>query len=297
MIRIPKPSEELINEYKNKVIPKIKKKIEMEKIDGEYESIIIEIEKNLDNLISLKLDNVLKIYCDIQNKFPQYLKKFNETITKEQKLFNNFIKRIFDYESIISKNTEFSYKISRNIGVDVCPYCNRIYTTTYDGKNGKIRPEFDHFYAKSLYPILSLSIYNLIPSCSQCNSIKRDKEFSIENNLYPYEEGIESIKYFSYILDENNKAVITTIKGNKKMDNNSEKLEIENIYKVAHSNVVDDLIKKVNIYNEMYIDELNKYGIKITKDEIRYFLGYSDIENIKNTSLGKLKNDILDELL
>lgn len=43
----------------------------------------------------------------------------------------------------------------------VCPYC--------DGSNDS--PELDHYYPKRHYPFLACSPWNLIPSCSVCNSI------------------------------------------------------------------------------------------------------------------------------
>jgi len=45
----------------------------------------------------------------------------------------------------------------------VCPYC--------DGPNDL--PELDHYYAKSHFPLLAVSPWNLIPICSKCNDTTR----------------------------------------------------------------------------------------------------------------------------
>lgn len=87
-------------------------------------------------------------------------------------------KEIFKYErlNIIENDSSenLAYWLQRQLGVEVCPYCNRIYTTTLHRKK-RIRPDFDHFYPQSRYPYFAVSLFNLIPSCSMCNRGKSDK--------------------------------------------------------------------------------------------------------------------------
>lgn len=66
-----------------------------------------------------------------------------------------------------------AYWLQSQLNVKVCPYCNRMYTTTLYGKK-RIRPDFDHFYPQSRYPYLAVSLFNLIPSCNVCNRAKSD---------------------------------------------------------------------------------------------------------------------------
>lgn len=87
-----------------------------------------------------------------------------------------------------------TYWLQRQLGVKVCPYCNRMYTTTLFGEC-RIRPDFDHFYPKSQYPYLAVSLFNMIPSCSMCNRKKGDTAeiYSKESSdnisiIYPYDE-------------------------------------------------------------------------------------------------------------
>lgn len=111
-------------------------------------------------------------------------------------------KEIFNYDALNyekkcqEKNT--AYWLQEQLGVEVCPYCNRMYTTTLFGKN-KIRPDFDHFYPQSKYPYLTVSLFNLIPSCSMCNR-KKSKEAEVfykkQDNknrsiIYPYDESFD----------------------------------------------------------------------------------------------------------
>ena len=115
---------------------------------------------------------------------------------------NEICKKIFRYDAINYKKkfqTESTaYWLQRQLGVKVCPYCNRMYTTTLFGEN-RIRPDFDHFYPKSKYPYLAVSLFNLIPSCSMCNrkkgniaEITHEKEKNENISIiYPYDESFD----------------------------------------------------------------------------------------------------------
>ena len=90
-----------------------------------------------------------------------------------------------------------AYWIVNRLKAETCPFCNRMYTKTLmmSKNNARIRPELDHFYPKSKYPYLAVSLFNLIPICSYCNKQKSDYaemytrsrkyRYSI---IYPYDE-------------------------------------------------------------------------------------------------------------
>lgn len=87
------------------------------------------------------------------------------------------------------------------LGVEICPYCNRQFTSTIDYGDQLVRSQIDHFKNKKDYPYLSLSINNLVPCCSLCNLLKHDRDLDI---LYPYEEGIGDSYFFEAKCDNNN---------------------------------------------------------------------------------------------
>ena len=122
-------------------------------------------------------------------------------------------KEIFNYKRINivgKKNSEsLAYWLQSQLCVKVCPYCNRMYTTTLYGKK-RIRPDFDHFYPQSIYPYLAVSLFNLIPSCGICNKaksdnaeitkdiiIKKEKEINAykekKSIIYPYDESYNDL--------------------------------------------------------------------------------------------------------
>lgn len=130
-------------------------------------------------------------------------------------------KKIFKYGSLNYQKScqkeSTAYWLQRQLGVKVCPYCNRMYTTTLFGED-KIRPDFDHFYPKSKYPYLAVSLFNLIPSCSMCNKKKgdkaevicQDKEGKNLSIIYPYDESFdESQRCISFRVIPNRKEALT----------------------------------------------------------------------------------------
>ena len=137
----------------------------------------------------------------IQSNFSTPNEKRNAT--KEFKL------RIF---KAFSYNTKFingrfencwgANKLAEKLDVKVCPYCNHSYTFTINSskkeKYNNIRPQFDHFFDKATYPYLALSFYNLIPSCSICNSsLKGSGKFKFTTHINPYVEDYEKYLKFS----------------------------------------------------------------------------------------------------
>ena len=58
------------------------------------------------------------------------------------------------------------------------------------------------------------------------------------------------------------------------------------------------IVNRKKSFVEANIEQYNKQmGLEIEKDKIRDYLDYLSEEQVKRTVLGKLKNDIIDELL
>lgn len=118
---------------------------------------------------------------------------------------------IFNYDKFVREQTD-AYWLLRNLHVRVCPYCNQIYTVTLpspeelnEGEEFKTtRATFDHFYSKSEYPYLAVSLFNLIPSCGICNSNKSNKK---EKIIYPYDQEFGKDAVFRVIPDFSKEAL------------------------------------------------------------------------------------------
>ncbi|MEZ8253531.1 HNH endonuclease [Vibrio splendidus] len=102
------------------------------------------------------------------------------------------LKDIFNYEGCINK--PLAMKLLSESEVHVCPYCNvhNIKSDNYQNKIKKsYRPALDHFYPKSKYPFLGLSLYNLVPACGECNTTNKGSYDTYENPYpNPFNNGL-----------------------------------------------------------------------------------------------------------
>lgn len=115
---------------------------------------------------------------------------------------------IFNYKAF--RGSLFCMDLFTKIGFDsaTCPYCNekriyiinlRINSTKTDKKKAYL--DLDHFYPKSQHPFFSLSFFNLIPTCHDCNSSdKGHKPFTIETHVHPYHESFDDLYKFRISL-------------------------------------------------------------------------------------------------
>lgn len=90
-------------------------------------------------------------------------------------------------------------EVAKQLNVKTCPYCNMHYTLfVNEPKKRSVKKlakfQFDHFFDKASYPMLSMSFYNLIPSCGVCNQGKSTGQLSLKYN--PYYSDIHNLFHF-----------------------------------------------------------------------------------------------------
>lgn len=238
-------------------------------------------------------DNLKRVLIGLPTELDSIKSKFRK---------DKDIRKIFHYDNWLSYDKYNAYDLAKKLDIPTCPYCNRMYTKTVTGEAGGkiIRPEFDHWFPKSQYPLLALSFYNLIPSCHICNSnVKGKTEFKLDTHFHPYNPSSNLKATFSY----NHKSYDDyKIKINTKDDfsrDSVEAFQLENIYQ-AHEDEVKDLIKIRKAYSDKYIEILNDSlkGVNLSKEEVyrlAFGVHYED-EKFDRRPLSKLKKDILTEL-
>lgn len=280
---------------------------------------------NKNALLNVKTE-ILKINVEV--------KGMEDTI-KEVKELRKEIKTFFNYRSFteISKSeTENlrwdAYELVKNLKIEVCPYCNRQFTTTVEpvkGETGRTRPELDHFYNQNQYPFFAVSFFNLIPCCHICNSnLKGSKEFKFETHLHPYDNGLDDLVDFTVKLDEgidyvnallHNPELLSIklkINGVKKQEykradfksllykiNNSKRVfKLKTLYN-THTDHVGEIIVKSLLYNNDSIESLYKGfpNLFSNKEDVKSLIysNYVDAENMDKRVLGKLTKDIVKE--
>ena len=184
--------------------------------------------------------------------------------------------------------------------LNVCPYCNRnfinpIYKENSVGTDNKNQsPDIEHFFPKSIYPFLSLSISNLLPSCTFCNKIKHDIDTYKHNCLSPYE--IKSSDFrFDFTLKSERVKEVKLISKNKDCKN-SEILHLESLYNQVHSKYINDIFDDVLKYPKSYYDKSLK-NFKLTENEYKkVFRNYYKEEDFNKQPLSKMTKDLYNQI-
>ncbi len=258
-------------------------------------------------------------------KYKKYLEKNNLSLTdsikklleenKEDEVLKDLWKLHNVYDSFSSS---WNYKIVQKLNIQTCLYCNRENILTFKNIDNSIQTtaEIDHFYPRSLYPFLSISFFNLIPSCKTCNSkCKGDLDTFNEEILYPYEDDFNKKAKFTHFFEtktnkNQNYALYSKERISLKIKRENENdiktkntittFKLQELYN-EHKDIVLELIQKAEIYNESYIDELlTQYEgtlFKNKEDLLRLVTcGYVSDEDINKRPLSKLIKDISTEL-
>ena len=267
--------------------------------------------------ISKIIKNSLGIsYKELLITKPNELEKIAKNINQNKPTnFEDDKKTLIDvYEKF--RNSVSSKNYICKVNLKVCPYCNRNYIFNFTkNKKEEATAQLDHFIDKSKYPYLSLSLYNLVPSCSVCNQRKSAQDILVKPILNPFEDNIHNHisfnsseivsrddlknKKLDFFSEERTKITITINSDDERVEEHLETFNIEGLYN-HHTDVVADLYKKRVIYSDGYIDELlTKYGeIFESRDELIGLItcGYMNEEEVNQRPLSKLIRDISNEL-
>lgn len=273
-----------------------------------------------DTLIKLLTEEPYKAYEINNDLMKKFVDGYCESELEKKKLLEKYriklrtLEKVFDYEGQISRSKSRSYWLAELIGHNTCTYCNRQYTFTVSGKNDEeriTRPAFDHWFPKSLFPLLSLNIYNLIPSCSVCNSgAKGDKLFRLGEYVHPYLQVDDDpkFKFKPQIADKDkdtwNVVLERDVTANPEVDNTINAFGLDRIYDMHGNLEVKDLMDFSQAYSDTYLHDIfNKINDDLgfagySKEEIyRMFFGTEpEGSNYLNRPLSKLKRDILEYL-
>lgn len=267
-------------------------------------------EQFFERIIKSKPEVLIEIENDLYSEIAMLTDVSIENIQSETFEFFEYIFNYTKFMNRASVNLWTPHKLTQSLEVTVCPYCNSQFISTIKNNGVSLRPQLDHFFPKSSHPLLALSIYNLIPSCSNCNaSLKGDNELSLEDTIHPYIDDFDEIAYFKRVfrIDDKNIDIYSQIVG-RENDFNVKifSKQKENVTKVKgftnqfaleqrmdfHKKIIQDEIKKSIIYSE-------SYQMGLIESFSRLFDINSPIEkiliqdNINNNILSKLKNDVL----
>lgn len=307
MIKIPSISPSLTAQYMEDVFPRVKSFLEKNENNPKYGLVCQYLSTNR-HLNDQKIETLLT------GELPSLLAAINAIgpIKTEgndkgfHRLYNNFT------------NRNLGKVWGEKIGVKICPYCNRSYIFTL--KHGGTRSQYDHFFPKSLYPYLALSMYNLIPCCPVCNSIKSDYDTfepstKRERFIYPHRDCYGTQISFSVATrkavdpwlgcsDEFDIKLManktTSDEFRSKVRNTVNRLQLEELYN-KHKDYVQDIIRTTYIYDEDYCRTLftsfPELFSSLQDVENMVFMNYLDEKDWGKRVLAKLSHDVKDEIL
>lgn len=213
------------------------------------------------------------------------------------KLYENFTESEPIFEELDDKedkelysHVSIAYYFFLKLNIRTCPYCNRNYTFTIHGNVKKTRPEYDHFYAKSNYPLLAVSFYNLVPSCHTCNHIKLDDSLFIN----PFFHGFKG--RFTMTYDGHYEGYKAKINEETK---DMSVLGLDQLYPL-HDDYVQEIFDKANSYNKHAREALiNSFqGAGESPSKVFEFVWGKNMEEARhiNRPLSKLTHDILEQV-
>ena len=278
-------------DFRNKVDPLL--------FDSHIDLYITEL-KTL-NLKSYNIDWAINSLSNIkaQVEAKNIVKKLESIIlgkSKIEEIFPLWVHELSNLFSYSRLSKDLTYKLVSFLDITICPYCNEDKLHFYLSPEGDkdYRPSLDHFYPKSKFPFLALSVYNLIPSCEFCNE---NCKGSIDTHSFPFASphitGVDEEPLFTfdtgYLKEQFDRLTVDNItiklnSMNQSIDNNVDMFAIENRYNnddyklwfmkfIKTKHTIEDLKfpKEHSPFLESLVGRNLNQGIPATKAENKKF--------------------------
>lgn len=334
-IKIVKPLDEdiqknlsdLANLYLNQIGLNYSPKSELQKFLnlGNYvnDGNTVQFSADQIDLLNYVINNFDRIITDVPTDLENHISNINNNLlgcinARNRWILNDFGKKvleIFSYDGHFRTLERKGIWLAKKLNIKTCPYCNAQYTLIVKtrSKTSKAKFQFDHYFSKMRYPYLSLSFYNLIPSCANCNLSKSNSAVALTDNFHPYYHNLELKSKFKleYKLDI---AKISlgdvlmkdiSVKFVAKEDcfetfvnTHNKTFDIDGIYE-RHLDVAQELLNNTIIYNTYKNDLLKIKGLFNNDESLfrRYLIGnYGLSEEINERPLAKFYQDIAKQL-
>lgn len=194
-----------------------------------------------------------------------------------------------------------------------CPYCNSettFYLSGISTSAGLSRSALDHYYPRIACPYLGVSLYNLVPSCTHCNSSLKNTKVPFDGVdrcwTHPYADNFyDEIRFRFADLDIRHLYGIPPsnlsleYKGRAKgilAKRLADDLSLKSIYEQAYSHEIRELPMR---YQGMlsYAPTLLTDLSSSTSRDVRVFFNSSlDLDRINEERLSKLTIDLINQL-
>lgn len=200
------------------------------------------------------------------------------------------------------------------IDVRYCPYCNAETVGTARLPDRDFVSDVDHVLPKDVYPLLSLSLYNLVPSCNRCNSrFKRTKDLLKDwslgqafDHIHPYV--YDAHKHFNFVYRPTSiedlfvrKAIKRTpVRIDVKDSMGREFVDdyhLAEIYRDLYGVEINSVIRTELIYSGQFVKTMvDVYGITESEKEALVNRTAHEVMDINCVRFAKLTGDLLIEV-
>lgn len=296
--------------------------------DKELQDIETSLNRHLSRKLPIKSKNVLlsniSEICTSQN-LDTYAIPDSILFPRNTRRYVDILLRIIGYHKF--NKGDYSKKYNKDIiwnrhtfiqksGVTVCPYCNRQYITSFHKNNCCLTTaDIDHYYPKTQYPLLSMNFFNMVPSCTICNSKMKGRNILKQEDmtLNPFFDDSDCLYFRTnndklseiYPFAKSSTKIYVDVNTEKdfhvqKRAENSKKIfYLPNIYS-AHVQEVVKIKENINHFSEKYFNNVfqkNYKGVYKSYEEFEQALFDFNYLNDGDAPLTKLKKDIYNQLM
>lgn len=249
-------------------------------------------------LVTMSFIKLREFHSSLQTEDSSYRLLYNDESNQELlNLYKSYYTRFFT-----SNDGKFKNNISliKDLGITVCPYCNRNYINS---RHDKLGCEFDHYYNKDEFPFFALTLSNLVPSCSTCNRIKGVNYYE----FFPFDiRGDTEVKFIVSPPSQNSKIEILFEKKLQveiitQSDEKPETATVKVTTKWEKKNNQDGKqTDKINLLLYKTIDSLTTKVLEqeVTKDQCEYeFTNLPKYDSGKEISYSIYEESQVDDIL
>ena len=193
------------------------------------------------------------------------------------------------------------------MGIRTCVYCNAQYAITFVSDEESFATyDLDHVWAKSSYPFLCTSFFNLVPSCPYCNKLKskNPSDFNLytedEKEIDPFEFRLTRASKLKYYLSNQDDDLEISMAASDKGDqtnaaNHNLLFHIDQIYS-SHKDVVAEIIADLfgDNASATLANTINNMSISLVlgTQPTTGFLSLIDSTNYQNATVATLDDMI-----
>lgn len=200
-----------------------------------------------------------------------------------------------------------------------CPYCNAETVGMAHLSVSKFVSDIDHIFPKSVYPLLSLSLYNLVPVCNRCNSRFKKDENMLElwngqgplPELHPYVHNIYKHIRFDYkptsvskmYLKPYSKGPLTVAASKRsgveqtRAEKHIRRYHLGEIYNDLYSNEINEFLWLASICSADFVDSMSRL-CRMDKNEFERMICHTSLDphDINHYRFAKLIGDLHDAI-